>query len=337
MKRVLVLLTAIATLVSFNGCKKDDGTGLAIYGLWQVTSSTQLPNLKFIRFTNNKTMTAYSETPEGFRSMVITNFSPNEDQVIANFLGGYYPLTVYNYSIDAEQITLIGENGQTFLVATRSSSAAPDSWTTDVTSVDKIENLFTDNSDGIGYDGSNLLFSDYSNGKIIKVSLATRSITGQINTVNSINTIEYDGTNYWVSRNGYDNLEKINPSGTSLLTTANMGSWLYGIGYVSPNSIICYSNNEHTLYNYNPGSNTVDDSKLIEDIYLGDIAVSNGKVYIILRNSNLIYRLNPTTFEVEKTYRVTDGTDLYGIASVGSNTFWLNTQSGKKILKVELN
>lgn len=336
MKKFFLYVALIAVAINFNGCKKESDSTLAVYGLWQVTASTQLPNLKFVDFGSSKSLTAYYETPQGFRSLIISNFSPTADQLVANFMGAYYPTAVYNYSITAGVLTIVGDNGQTLLTATKSVSSEPATWVTSVTSSDKIENLFTSNTNGIGYDGSNLLFSDYSGGKIIKVSLATRSVTDIINTVNSINTIEYDGTNYWVSRNGWDNLEKLSSTGLSLFSSTSMGSWLYGVGYVSPSSIICYSHNEDMLYNYNPSTDAVSNSKAVDGVNLGDIAISNGKVYIIQHGGNLIYRLNATTFAVEKTYRVTDAVSVYGIASVGSNAFWLNTNDGKAILKVVL-
>ena len=39
----------------------------------------------------------------------------------------------------------------------------------------------------------------------------------------------------------------------------------------------------------------------------------------------------------EKTYIVPEASGITGIASVGGSEFWLNTNNGAKILKVELN
>lgn len=335
MKKTIQLTVFLISVLLYSGCKKDTAETPGIYGLWQVTSS-QVPNLKFVKFNSNKTLDVFTETAEGFRGKVNSNFTPTTDQIVANLYGSnYYPTSVYNYTISGDVLTIMGDNAQVFITATKSTSDAPETWVKDVVSTDQINGLFSDNDRGIGYDGSNLLFSDYDNGKIIKVSLTTRTIAAQINAPNSINTIEYDGANYWVSRNGYSTIEKLDLTGTSIFTSTPLGPWLYGIGFFSLNSIICYSNNDNTLYKYDYGTNSLVFSKVVDDVPLRDIAISNGKVFIVA--NNLIYRLNSATFAVEATYRVTDAISITGIAAIATNVFWLNTQGGTKLLKVDLN
>jgi hypothetical protein len=336
MKKIILYLVIAATAINFSGCKKDSTTTETptLYGLWQVTTtSASFPDLKFIKFNTNKSLAAYSESVDGFRSIVANNCSPTVDQVIANI--NLYTPVVYNYTVVGDVLTLIGDNGLPAIIATK--STATDAWVADVTSTDHIDGLFTNNGEGIGYDGTNLLFCDYSNGEIMKVSLATRTNIGTFPATSSVHTVEFDGTNYWESSNGSSTIRKVDALGTTLTTSTAMGPWIYGIGYVSPTSIICYSNNARTLYNYNPATDVVTSNKALTNINLGDVAVSNGKVYAAQNGANLIYRLNPTTFAVEKTYRITDAISIYGIASVGGGIFWLNTNSGEKVLKVELN
>lgn len=337
MKKILLYALAIATAVGFNGCKKKSDT-LALYTLWQVTTTSQYPNLKYLQFNTDKTISLYAETNEGFRVFASSNFLQGDEQIVANLdaIEGYTVALVLNYIIDGDNLTIIGDNAQTYLTAVKSSSTAPSGWVTNVASSDKIENLFSDNNQGIGFDGTNLLLTDYDNGKIIKVSPVTRDSVGELSTINSINTVEYDGLNYWVAQNGWDKLQRLNAAGTSTFSSSSLGSWLYGIGYISSTSIIAYSGNEHTLYNYNSVTDAIVDSKLVEDANLGDIAILNSKVYVIRRYSNFIYRINPLTFAVEKTYRITDAKLLHGIANVGGNIFWLNDNNGKTLLKVTL-
>lgn len=334
MKKIIQLSILLVTVLLYSGCKKDTAETPAISGLWQITS-TQITNLAFVRFNGNKTVDIYSETAEGFRALLTNNYTPGTDQVIVNFREAYFPTAIYNYTVAGNVLTVKGDNGQTVLTATKSTATAPDTWVTDVTSTDQINNLFTSNGEGIGFDGSNLLFVDYSDSKIQKVSLATRTVTASINAPGSLNTIEYDGTNYWISRNGYNWIEKLDLTAVNLFTSSAIGPWIYGIGFVSPTSIVCYSGNDNTLYNFNPVTDAVTSSKLVEGVSLRDMAISNGKVYIVA--NNFIYRLNATTFDVEKTYRLAEATNITGIASIGSNAFWLNSNEGTQILKVELN
>jgi len=331
MRRIMQASIIVLMIILIAGCKKDSSTDdIKLYGLWQVNESVVTDNLKFLNFKNNKTVVSYSISEDGFKSTTSSVFSPSTDQFIGTVIG----TGVLNYTVEGDLLTIKGGNDIVYLKATRSTSVEPDSWVTEVTSTDHIDNLFTENNRGIGYDGSNLLFTDYTNGEIIKVSLATRSIASQVSLTNSLNTVEYDGTDYWVAVNGYDQIKRYSTAGNSIATSIAMGPWIYGIGYVSPTSIICYSNNAQTLYNYNPVTNSVTNLKEV-GISLRDIAISNGKTYV--SSNDMIYRLNSTTFAVEKSYRVTNAGTINGIASVGNNVFWLNINDGEKILKVELN
>lgn len=329
---VILLLLAHAT-----SCKKETiiqyKPDIKIYGLWQTIQSVS-PNAQYIRFNSSNNLSIYSQNALLFKYEVSTLFSPTETQIVADFTGSG-AAAVYNYSVSGDTLSITGNNNLLLFKGLKSNSTTPDTWVTNVTSTDAINNLFTDNSRGIGYDGTNLLFADYNAGNVVKVNLATHAMAGTVAVTTSLNTVEFDGSNYWVSSNGYDVINKYSTSGTLLSTSTSMGSWLYGIGYVSPTSIICYSNNEETLYNYNPTTNTITSSIAVDGLYLRDIAVANGKVFIV--GSNSIYRINASTLVAEKTYIVPEASGITGIASVGGSEFWLNTNNGAKILKVELN
>ena len=337
MKKIIWIGLLALVVVFSSGCKKETTPDtLAIYGLWQVTQS-QLETLKYIRLNTDKTMIIYSETPTLFRGYGIKNFSPGTDQIIASFFeDSYYPAQIYNYTIVGDVLTVVGDNGIIFLTATRTTSAVPDTWVTPVTSSYSITGLFDDNSHGIGFDGTNLLFVEYNPGKIYKVSTVTDTIVGEISTsVSSLNTVESDGINFWVSSNGHDKVYKLDATGNqTFVSTPSLGAWIYGIAYLNSGFLACYSNNEESLFGYNPATDAIVSGRWVPEPDLYDMAAANGKLYICSRT--LVYRLNATTFEVEKTYRITGATDIRGIAAVGSNTFWLNTNSGTEILKVTL-
>lgn len=337
MKKLIQFSLLLMAVLLYSGCKKDKTIDPAVYGLWQVVE-TQVPNLSYVRFNNNKTLEVFFETPTGFKTKTAKNYTPGTDQIIASFFSDtYYPPLMLNYTVQGDILTLTGDNGIVYIKATRSASAAPDTWVTEVTPSDQINNLFTDNDHGIGFDGTNLLFVNYNPGIIYKVSLTTDTIIEEINSdVNSLNTVEFDGSGYWVASNGSSRVYKVNGSGTEIFNcTETMGPWLYGLGYISTMKLICYSHNDETLYSYAPGMDVVTAMREVPGAGLRDMAIANGKIYI--HNYTTVYRLNADNFNVEKAYLIKGAQSISGIASVGGNTFWLNTNNGTQILKVELN
>lgn len=335
MKNSFYILVFATLLSGIAGCKKEENKTLEIYGLWEVTQS--LPgNISFVRFNTDKSVTVYTSSTKGFRDEFKNNCTVSEDQVQGEFVKSRGTV-ILNYTIEGNVLTMRSADNQIFIAAQKTTSGLPDSWTQTVTPATVFSNIFSENRSGIGYDGTNLLFVEYNPGIVYRVSKVTGAVISQFNTTpGSLNTIEYDGTNYWIGSNGSQDIEKIDGTGATLLNSVNMGSWILGIAYLNTSLIVTYSNNEHTLYKYNPTTNLVEATSIDEDMWLGDAAAYNNKVYIINSKSPVVYRLNPADFSVEKTYTIEGATELNGIASTGSGEFWINANEGGKLLKVML-
>ncbi len=332
-------LLLFTVLIIFNSCKKETkiivehNPDTRYQGLWKVNSvsNPQLNEVQYLEFKTNKTMRSYFSTGAGFKSDYTSSYSPYSGQLLADIWGGQTMVFNYHFSGD----TLVMEYGILVIKSLKANSSEVDNWVTNVSGIDQISGLYSDFGYGIGFDGSNILLPDYSNQIIKKINLATRLMNGDISVSGSYPyTVEYDGTDIWVSNNGDDRIYR-HPlaGGSSLSSSPDLGPWVYGIAYdPAANHLWANANNTDTLYQINKTNN-----QKISTRYIGygfrDMAWSNGKLY--MTKNNFIYRVNTAGFVIERSYRLISGEEIYGIAAIG-NDFWLNV-NGNKLIKVSLN
>lgn len=338
-KYKITRLLLFAVLIIFNSCKKETkiivehNPDTRYLGLWKVSSvsNPQLSDVKYIEFKSNKTSRSYYSSGFGFKSDYISSYSPYTGQLLADIWGGQ--TMIFNYHFNGD--TLVMEYGILIIKSLKANSSEVDNWVNNISSSDQIIGLYSDLWHGIGFDGSNILVPDYNNSKINKINLATRLPNGDISVSGSYPyTVEYDGTDLWVSNNGDDRIYRYPMAGgSSLSSSPSLGPWVYGIAFdPAGNHLWANSNNADTLYQINKTNN-----QIISTRYIGygfrDMAWSNGKLYMV--KNNFIYRVNTTGFVIERSYRITSGEEIYGIAAAGSD-FWLNI-NGNKLIKVALN
>lgn len=328
-----------AIVLILNGCKKTEiireeyNPAIPAYGTWAIVSSTIQADVKYLQFSTDKSATVYSENNMGFKSSTSSILTPMPDQLIFDPYGYGYS-TIFNYKVVGDSIFITSPSYGDFK-GVKSTDANVASWAKVVTRIDEISGAFTNNTYGIGFDGTNILMADYSAFKVNKISLSTRLPAGTIDVTGSYpTTVEFDGADIWVSSNGYDIINKHPLAGGGVVSTSKpMGPWIYGVAFdpISTN-LWCFAGNTDTLYSYNKTSNTVTNRIGIGNGFR-DMAWSNGKLF--LTRENYIYRVNPSPFTVEKTYKLKENMSIYGIAAVG-NDFWLSV-SGSSLIKVTLN
>jgi len=339
MKKIITPFLATAIfLIGFNSCKKETtiiqeyNPNIGIYGTWRVTlAPLNNPGLKFIAFKSNKTLQTYSQS-NGFNSSTSSSFTPFTDQVLADFFN-YGSAVIYNYSMKGD--TLYIESGSTLIKSVKTGDSDVANWATEVSIVDEITGIFTDRPYGIGFDGSNILLPDYNTSKITKINLATRIPSGDIDVNGSYPyTVEFDGTDIWVSSNGYDIVNRHPLAGGGILSTSpRLGAWVYGIAFdPAASQIWAFSGNEDSIYMFNKTGTSLISTRQIGNGFR-DLAWSNGKLFIT--QGNYIYRVNTNGFTIEKTYKLKIASQIYGLAAIG-NDFWLNIQ-GDRLVKVTLN
>jgi len=63
---------------------------------------------------------------------------------------------------------------------------------------------------------------------------------------------------FWMSHGGYEWINKVDPAtGDNLSSSVDMGAWIYGIAY-DGQYLWCSSNNESTIYIYDPDLNMIE-------------------------------------------------------------------------------
>lgn len=343
MKTRNILFTSLSVLMSLGSCTKETivkeeyNPNISVYGLWKVSGTNEF-NYKFLHFQNSKNVIGYSENG-GFKSTYNTNFVPYPEQLIAD-LKNYGSSTIFNYKVSNDTIRIMDGN-KLFLTAVKSTSTEINDWVTPVSISESISGLFgtEDYMGGIGFDGTNILVPTYDDNKIHSVSPVSKTIVSTLTTAaGSLNTVEYDGTQYWSPRNGWSTVTRIKISdGSTLGTSVDIGgAWIYGAAYLSATQMALYANNGNTFYMYNPTTNAVAFSKKVDNIYFRDMAAYNSKVYVV--TGNKIFKMDPAGFVPEKTYELSNysGSNLNGIASAGGGVFWLFDSQTKELMKVTL-
>lgn len=332
-------IAAIAILVY--GCTKETtireeyNPNISLWGTYKVTNTLNgLEDLRFVTFSTKKIVNSYFMSSAGMKYQHSSSIVAYPDQVIADIFGNGTS-SVYNYRFSGD--TLIISGGiNTYFKAIKSNESEVANWVTMVSKTDEILGVYTNRTSGIGFDGTNILLPNYQESKITKINLSTRLPNGDVDLTNGYpNTVEFDGTDYWIGNNGYNRMYKYSTMGGNYLLASpnrDIGSWVYGIAFdPAGNDIWAYSNGNDTLYQINRTSNAVVSKSRIS--YIRDLAWSNGKLYMV--NGSYIYKISTSTLEIEKTYQLSSADNIYGIAAVGSD-FWLNV-NGNKLIKVTLN
>lgn len=340
MKKILLFSFGLLFACIFiPGCKKVttikevNNPDIKLYGVWKIISPGEYPTIKYVSFSTSKVSNVYMASVVGFHSVVTATFQPYSDQVLA-VLDNSLQNRVYNYHFNGD--TLVLERGASLaFTAIKASDNDVSSWVTEVSSSDEINGVISDKPYGMGFDGSNLLVPDYYSGDITKISLATRLPSGTVH-VNGVSpySVEFDGTDIWCSDDGGSYIYRYAITGGAILSTSpKLGPWIYGIAYDPTGAQIwAYANNADSMYMFAKTGTTVLATHFVPNGPT-DLAWSNGKLYITENNN--IHRVNPSSFTVEKTYKLKSGAAIYGIAAVGSD-FWLNIE-GNKLTKVTLN
>jgi hypothetical protein len=337
-----ILICAFIGLLAINSCTKETtntieyNPEIGLYGIWKVDTS-QTPGLKFINLSTDNVLISYLNL-DGFKTTnPSSTFIPYEKQVIADFTSNGI-LTAYNYLVSGDTLTIFKGN-ELFVSAILTDASPIINWTISINpSTISNSKLPKNLGNGIGYNGTYLMIPFYQDGGIGLYDPDSEKFMDTIPTNTSVTGVEYDGTDYWISRNGWDVIRKINPAnGSEVFTSTTMGAWIYGIASISSTQMVCYANNTRTIYMYNPTADLIAFTRDMNglSIYLSDLTFYNGKIYAIRNGSNQIFRLNTAGFASEVTYMINGDYELQSIASIGNGDFWCKTTDGR-LIKVNL-
>jgi hypothetical protein len=337
MKNEKLSILSILIILILNSCKKETivkevvSPNITIYGFYEGKLSSD-NTVKYLNFDQTNNLFIY-RNDGGIKSMISTSFVSYEKQAILDFYG--YSTNVYNYITKGDSLTIFQGKNLIFN-GKKTLSSLVDNWNFVINSLEKWKtNIKPSNPSGLAWDGSNILLTNYSESKIFLLNPSTKNIS-DFPSLNSLNTIEFDGSNYWFCRNGFDQIFKTTTADatTPTFTSINLYSWIYGIAYASPTQIYCYASNDRSLFLYNPVSNSLVFEKKFENGGITELAYSNGFLYATF--GSLILKINPAGFIIEKTYILNDAENsLVGIAYIGGNSFWVSDEKNT-LYKVEL-
>ncbi|HEY4788464.1 MAG TPA: hypothetical protein VIH57_20580, partial [Bacteroidales bacterium] len=131
--------------------------------------------------------------------------------------------------------------------------------------------------------------------------------------------VEADGSDLWVSNDGYEGIIRINKTtGSTITASVAMGAWIYGIAKDN-NFLWCYSNNENKLYKYNTTNNTISTSMAVEGSWEG-LAMAGGYLYVA--SNGKIHKCTTSPLSAIASFELS-GYHIFGIAFDGSS-FWVS-------------
>lgn len=303
------------SLVLFS-CQKDENAEspdyyLPLVGSWKVEKG--LTDADYMIIEQDRYCYKLFTHQYNFRSVETDIIQVTKGQVLFDGSG------LYNFRFSKDTLYLTSPGDSIALVKTESAPAASD-WVTDI-NVSVTYAVPVQVSTDIAFDEGNIWFGNgYAGNYLYKINLLNGAFDSIPVTIYAW-AVERDNNGLWVSSDGNSSIFKINKStGVTFFTSTDMGAWIYGIAWDGQH-FWCYSNNENTLYEYNPLSDHIV-STLTFDNYMNinGMTYDGGFLYICYNGSLAKCSLSP--FNVTDTYEL-KGYYLYGITFDGTS-FWAN-------------
>ncbi|MFN8309746.1 MAG: hypothetical protein U0T73_14075 [Chitinophagales bacterium] len=318
-KTCSVILLGI--MLVLGGCAKKSTGELNIEGKYRVAAAP-LAGVRYVQIHSDKTISVlYQDTGFLSNSSLTAPYTTDGDLILAkvpdNSYQHYRLLQRGDSLILAADESNVYQKASVFLIK---DGSAPDvsEWVTHL-SFTKVMNATA--AGGIGFrDGK--IITAYGASGIAIVNPLSRMIESTVTTAVSMSALEAGTTTYIAS--DYNVLKNINLSGGTIGSSVNgpLAASIDALAY-SSNKIYCVSSSStYYMYAYNIATNAFETPVKISE-YLYDIAYQNGKIYGVAYN--YIYRIDPLTFKVEKTYDI-PGYRFKGIAATGTD-FYVSIQN----------
>lgn len=333
-RNILLSCSLLLGIVTMNSCKKDNPTGPTIQQNWRVIKS-DYPELKYAvsfdgssfwllnenqtTLSHEKKKTLYKEDGE----LLTTNIDNSLYHFRKKFSGDtLFLLADENNVSSLDNIWLLKDN----------SAPSEKEWVVEVSGTELMNSIV---KSALCWTDGKLTILNQQSAQLL--NFATKTITSNTDLGVAYRCIEYNGSKWWVSTGG--DLKLINTStGIASVVSGAAPGTIYAIAYNGTNSVYCYSYSGSTpkLFEYNILTNTFGAEFDAPGDQIMDMAFKGGKLYAIAQD--YIYRINPTSWKVEKTYTMpdyftegiaTDGVDFYVVG-------W-NYYGSSKYFKVTLN
>ncbi|MDX2090401.1 MAG: hypothetical protein SFX73_21265 [Kofleriaceae bacterium] len=301
----------------------DDTAASPLIGSYEVSSITNdddeglfREETKWLQFNADNVFMGFWQKSKGYRGITRELFLATPTQVVINY-------AIYNYTLEGDRLVI--ENFDTRIEATRSTSSPSEDMWAPMMSI--TQQVMVDEPDAydLEWDGGAFWYSTYE--ELRRVSFPTGEVLDTLPT-NSARALGWDGTNLWVSYNGYDTLNRVDlDTGNRIFTSASVGAWPYSMAWDGSHFWV-YSSSEQALVRYDPAANSAVETIPREDLgttWLGGIAIWNGELWLSAEGG--IHRCTLAPFAVVASYQV-DGAYAEGLATDGTALYAFTRKLG---------
>ncbi|MBS1626055.1 MAG: hypothetical protein JST83_18695 [Bacteroidetes bacterium] len=331
LKYLPALVFAILTLST---CKKNNSAANILVGQWRQINVGNNP--VYVIISQDKTFTRLSATSTGAHSYNKYPYEIESNAVLINNV-------LYQCSKSGDTLKLlqdIGNPGSSSNIVLVMDASTPtlDAWMPLVVYGSSLPwpNL---NMDALTILGNNL-WTTYQYDAIARSYNVSSSLYGgDITTSNNVSGIEAAGTDLWMYDETQRKLIKVNPVTKTVTFTSpavpNGSGNPTLLAYDGANSLWCQSYSKVDVYNI--ATNSFNSYQMPDNYH--DLAFGGGYLYAISYSN--IYKIDPATLSILKTYRFPDGDGSQVIASAGGSDFWVylddKLQAPGRFQKITLN
>lgn len=317
------LLCLIILPLVFGACKKNNTSANRLVGSWRQTNAANGEGYAIVGA--DMTFTTLTKTSSGAHEYSKKAYQIESNTVLINN-------TLFQYSKSGDTLKLLQNitnpySSDNLILVPDQSGTSLDSWmplaiySTNIPWPD----LQMDALTAIG----NTIWTCYTYGGLKAYNTSTSSYSSGFTLANMSSGIEAAGSDIWAYDMVQRKLVKINPGTQTVTFTSpsvpNGSGNPSELAYDGVNNIYCFSG--YRLDVYNIGTNSFN-SYQMSDNY-NDFAFADG--YLFATQYSKIYKIDPATLKVVKTYRLKDGAGSSVIASAGGSDFWIYISDGLQV------
>lgn len=326
MKRYTIansLLVLIAFALFLPGCKKASTNKNQLVGQWRQVNTSNGPG--YVIVGSDMTITTLTTTSTGSHEYSKRVYQIESNTVLINN-------TLFQYSKSGDTLKLLQDvlnqnSSDNFILVSDATAPTLDTWMPMAVYSTNLPwpNLQMDALTTIGA----TIWTSYTYSGLKAYNTATSAYMGGFTLPNNVGGIEAAGSDLWAYDMVQRKLIKINPATQAVTFTSPAVPHGSGdasqLAYDGANSIYCV--NGYRLDIYNIGTNSFNSYQL-PDTY-NDLAFADG--YLFATKYSAIYKIDPATLKIVKTYRLQNGAGSDVIASAGGSDFWIYLSDGLQV------
>lgn len=312
---------ALLIVLSAASCKKDKDSSPSLQGKYRMAYRPDSDTAAaYYIFNADNTVTFLDEDNEGGRQIRHGVYELKGNSATVYF--GYMNLYTVSYSGDTVKLLSDPARGYTYsgnIILVKDNNAPLDeTWIPSVTFTRKIVSQNLQLSSLAYHNGSIWASSNYEN-RLRSYNITTGVENTPVSTADTYYGLESTGTDLWgITESGPGILRKLNATtGAIMFTAPAPAGQIYALAYDGSN-LVCWSGNTNRMQIYNIATNTFTTGPTF-DLNFQEFAFKGGYLYAIAYN--YIYKLDPATLRVVKSYRFAETEGAIGLLTDGSSFY----------------